>query len=46
MDKERIDLLLVELGLAERRKAIMAGEVLADDQRCTNHQIFKRNQYR
>ena len=36
MDKERIDLLLVELGLAESRsqaqRLIMAGEVLADDQ--------------
>lgn len=36
MDKERIDLLLVELGLAESRsqaqRLIMAGEVLADGQ--------------
>jgi len=47
MDKERIDLLLVELGLAESRSQaqslIMAGEVLADDQPVyKSSQIFSR----
>lgn len=43
MKKERIDILLVELGLAESRsqaqRLIMAGEVLAD-----NQQVFKPSQ--
>ncbi|MBM3137546.1 MAG: TlyA family RNA methyltransferase [Chloroflexi bacterium] len=43
MKKERIDILLVEMGLAESRsqaqRLIMAGEVLAD-----NQQVFKSSQ--
>ena len=47
MDKERIDLLLVELGLADSRsqaqKLIMAGEVLADNQLVYKpSQVFSR----
>jgi 23S rRNA (cytidine1920-2'-O)/16S rRNA (cytidine1409-2'-O)-methyltransferase len=47
MDKERIDLMLVELGLAESRslaqRLIMAGEVLADEQTVNKpSQMFSR----